>query len=215
MAESVYFATSPQYPGIVKIGRTDRPVEDRMSELSASDYGLSGSEGDVDWEVAKVIVVEDNVAAEAALHEHFASSKVSPDRELFYVDDPDAMASEAAGVVNGDLLEDISDPEAVGEILDDFDDLGFTLTFGLMAAAAVHQKFSGNATYERALKAAYSLSTKAASGVSKTFDLAGQHWESTEAQRSQISKSAKELAADVAETGGRKLKELVQGFKKL
>lgn len=34
MPESIYIATSPQYEGIVKIGRTDRPVQERMDELS-------------------------------------------------------------------------------------------------------------------------------------------------------------------------------------
>ena len=42
MPESIYIATSPQYEGIVKIGRTDRPVQERMDELSTRDYGVEG-----------------------------------------------------------------------------------------------------------------------------------------------------------------------------
>ena len=70
MPESIYIATSPQYEGIVKIGRTDRPVQERMDELSKRDYGLEGEVGDTEWEVANVIIVDDNVAAEAMLHQH-------------------------------------------------------------------------------------------------------------------------------------------------
>ena len=73
MPESIYIATSPHYEGIVKIGRTDRPVQERMDELSNRDYGLEGEVGDTEWEVANVIVVDENVAAEAMLHKHFDS----------------------------------------------------------------------------------------------------------------------------------------------
>ena len=209
MAESVYIATSLQYPGLVKIGRTDRSVVERMSELSASDYGLPGNEGDVDWEVSKVIVVEDNAAAEAALHTHFADSRVSADRELFYADDPEALAREAASVVDGDLLEDLSDPETLDDVLDDFDDLGITLTIGLIAAEALHQRFAGHPRYERALNTASALSERAAHGFSEALELAGQTWSSTELQRSQISSSAKRLAAEVADKSRVRLKALL------
>ena len=84
MPESIYIATSPHYEGIVKIGRTDRPVQELMDELSNHDYGLEGEVGDTEWEVANVIVVDENVAAEAMLHKHFDSIRVSDSRELFY-----------------------------------------------------------------------------------------------------------------------------------
>lgn len=214
MAESVYIATSLQYPGLVKIGRTDRSVEERMSELSASDYGLPGNEGDVDWEVSKVIVVEDNAAAEAALHAHFADSRVSADRELFYADYPEALANEAAGVVDGDLLEDLNDPETLGDVLDDFDDLGITLTIGLIAAEALHQRFAGHPRYEGALKTASDLSARAAQGFSEALDLAGKTWSSTELQRIQISSSAKSLAVAVADKSREGLKNLLGELRK-
>ena len=47
--EYIYFAVSDSHPGMVKIGRTDRPIGERMSELSEDDYGLSGFDGDSPW----------------------------------------------------------------------------------------------------------------------------------------------------------------------
>ena len=85
--EHIYFATSPQFQGIVKIGRTDRDPSERMGELAG--YGFEGFEGESTWSVAKehVIIVDDNSSAEAMLHGHFSASRVSDNRELFFTDD--------------------------------------------------------------------------------------------------------------------------------
>ncbi len=92
MAEYIYIAESPQYPGMVKIGRTDRTVDVRMEELSDGNYGLPGKEVDADWEAVKIIKVEDNEHAEAVLHEFYADSRVTDSRELFYTNDPVGLA---------------------------------------------------------------------------------------------------------------------------
>ena len=86
--EYVYIATSKSFPGMVKIGRTSRSVDQRISELSEDDYGTSGFTGDSEWEAVQVIEVQNSVEAEAILHEHFDHLRVEDGRELFYVDDP-------------------------------------------------------------------------------------------------------------------------------
>ena len=109
---------------MVKIGRTDRPVEERP-ELSPSDYGPVG-EPETAFGMLEVIV-EDNVSAEAALHQYFADSRVSGDREL-YADDPEAMAEEALTVVDGQFFIDVADPDVAMEILNTVVEYG--LIFG-------------------------------------------------------------------------------------
>ena len=104
MAEYIYIAESPQYPGMVKIGRTDRTVDVRMEELSDGNYGLPGNEVDADWEFVKIIEVEDNEHAEAVLHEYYADSRVTESRELFYTEDPVGLAYEAETVSEGTIL---------------------------------------------------------------------------------------------------------------
>ena len=95
MAEYIYIAESQQYPGMVKIGRTDRTVDVRMEELSDGNYGLPGNEVDAEWEAVKIIKVEDNEHAEAVLHEFYADQRVTDSRELFYTNDIDALGDEA------------------------------------------------------------------------------------------------------------------------
>ena len=99
--ELIYIATSKQFPGMVKIGRTDRSVQQRMQELSEDDYGTSGFSGDSEWEAIRVFEVDDNEAAEAILHAHFSSLRVEDSRELFYTDNPEALADEAMQIVDG------------------------------------------------------------------------------------------------------------------
>jgi hypothetical protein len=116
MAEYIYIAESPQYPGMVKIGRTDRTVEERMEELSADDYGIPGQSMDSEWEAVKIIEVIDNENAEAVLHEHFDHLRVTDSRELFYTDDPYGLAYEAADVVDGTIIT--ADLVEIGNLFD-------------------------------------------------------------------------------------------------
>ena len=106
--EYIYFAVSDSHPGMVKIGRTDRPIGERMSELSEDDYGLSGFDGDSTWEAVEVIEVEDNVEAESILHDHFDSARVEDGREIFYSDDVSGMAGEGAEIVDGTSVDLLS-----------------------------------------------------------------------------------------------------------
>ena len=116
MAEYIYIAESAQYPGMVKIGRTDRTVQERLSELSRDDYGLPGSDIDSEWEAVKIIEVNDNEHAEAVLHDHFSDLRVDSSRELFYTDDPVGLSYEAANIVDGTIIT--ADLIEIGNLFD-------------------------------------------------------------------------------------------------
>lgn len=100
----VYIAKSKEHPGMVKIGRTDISAEHRMDELSEENYGPSGFEGEAEWEVVRVIKVENSVEAEKILHQHFSDHRVEENRELFYSDEPSEIAREASEVIEGITL---------------------------------------------------------------------------------------------------------------
>lgn len=119
--EYIYFAKSENLPDMVKIGRTDRPVNERMDELSSDDYGPEGFDGDSTWEAVKILAVEDNTIAEAALHEHFSQLRIDDGRELFVSNDIEKMANEGIAIVDGEAVE--SD-EAIAEFLEEFDIFG-------------------------------------------------------------------------------------------
>ena len=116
MAEYIYIAESAEYPGIVKIGRTDRDVLVRMDELSEGNYGLPESNIDSNWEAVKIIEVQDNESAEALLHDHYDNLRVVDSRELFYTDDPYGLAYEAADVVDGTIMT--ADLVEIGNLFD-------------------------------------------------------------------------------------------------
>tara|TARA_Y100001970_G_scaffold188389_1_gene229124 strand:- start:200 stop:1033 length:834 start_codon:yes stop_codon:yes gene_type:complete len=97
----VYILKSKKYPNAVKIGETDREVATRVGEINDDNYGLPGHEGASDWEVVRVIEVENNEQAEAFLHAHYADQRITGRRELFETDDPEAFAAEAAQLVDG------------------------------------------------------------------------------------------------------------------
>ena len=114
--EQVYFATSPQFEGLVKIGRTDRDISERMGELAG--YGLEGYDGSSSWlsSSSHVLVVEDNTASEALLHQYFADLRVSDDRELFVAGNIDSMVTEAQKLTDATLLSEIAE-ESLSETL--------------------------------------------------------------------------------------------------
>jgi hypothetical protein len=158
--EYIYFAASNSHPGMVKIGRTDRPVNERMSELSEDDYGLSGYEGDSTWEAVEVIRVEDNVEAESILHDHFDGVRVEDGREIFYSNDIQGMASDGAELVDGtsvDLLSAGVDGSEVLEGGEDIAELIFNLGLlgiGIGGAAIVYDKYKDKKVVKGAVSVA-------------------------------------------------------------
>ena len=180
--EYIYFAVSDSHPGMVKIGRTDRPVGERMSELSEDDYGLSGFDGDSTWEAVEVIKVEDNVKAESMLHDHFDSVRVEDGREIFYSNDIEGMASEGAQLVDGtsvDILsagvEGFEDGEGIVELILELGLLGI----GLGGAALVYRRYKD----EKVVKEAVNTAKKAVDEGKKKWD------ESAETRQEIVDKS--------------------------
>lgn len=201
MPEAIYIATSPQYEGIVKIGRTDRPVQERIDELSREDYGLEGEINDTEWELSNVIFVDDNVASEALIHDHFESIRVSDSRELFYSTDPDALASEAASVSGGvfDLSE--VEPDVAFEVLDQLIQLGLVAGVGVIAGRLLHKRFKGHPRYEKFLIQASQRSTAAKHMASEAAKDARERWAATEAKRSELYEASVSSANSALNSG--------------
>jgi hypothetical protein len=73
----VYILTNPVMPGLVKIGCTDRPIEERLRELA------SASGVPVPFECFLAVEVASSREIEAALHQAFADRRVNQKREFF------------------------------------------------------------------------------------------------------------------------------------
>ena len=72
-------------PGLVKIGRTERSVSERVGELS-SHTGVP-----ISFTVVKEYEVENSVGAEKMIHERLSNFRVSDNREFFKMEADDAM----------------------------------------------------------------------------------------------------------------------------
>ena len=77
MSEFIYILENESFPGVVKIGRTEREVAERVKELSSA-TGVP-----TEFTVFRKYVVEDSVIAERKIHEQLAEFRVSDNREFF------------------------------------------------------------------------------------------------------------------------------------
>jgi hypothetical protein len=98
MSEFIYVLENPSMPGLVKIGRTDRSVSERVSELSSHTGIPTG------FAVVKHWAVTDSVEAERIIHERLSDYRVAENREFFKME-----AEEATDIIES-LLE-TSSPE--------------------------------------------------------------------------------------------------------
>ncbi|TCP93739.1 T5orf172 domain-containing protein [Sphingomonas sp. PP-CE-1A-559] len=73
----VYIVTNPVMPDLIKIGRTEGAIEERVRSLS------SASGVPLPFEVFYAAEVEDAIGWEKALHEAFDDRRVNPRREFF------------------------------------------------------------------------------------------------------------------------------------
>jgi hypothetical protein len=185
--EYIYFAVSDSHPGMVKIGRTDREISERMSEISYEDYGLSSFEGDSSWQAVEVFTVADNVKAERILHEHFNSVRVENGREIFYSDDVSDMAKEAADIVDGSSIDLIAaleentklNPTEGNEIIELILMLGVA-GIGFPVAAILYAKYKDEKVVKDAIKK-----------LKFTFDEGSNKWNGSAAFRKNLLKKYK------------------------
>jgi S-DNA-T family DNA segregation ATPase FtsK/SpoIIIE len=84
MSEFIYVLENTSMPGVVKIGRTERSVSERVNELSSSTGVPTG------FAVVKEYAVENSVEAEKIIHERLSDYRVSENREFFKIEAEDA-----------------------------------------------------------------------------------------------------------------------------
>ncbi len=83
MSEFIYVLENPSMPGLVKIGRTDRSVSQRVSELSSHTGVPTG------FILVREYSVANSVEAERKVHVRLAGYRVSDNREFFKIDADD------------------------------------------------------------------------------------------------------------------------------
>ena len=109
----VYILTNPLMPELIKIGRTDGPIEDRVRQLS-SVPGVP-----LPFEVFLAVEVDDSVGWERALHDAFDDRRVNPRREFFRVSpDKPAAILRMANLRNVTPSHDIADSDEELQALD-------------------------------------------------------------------------------------------------
>ena len=81
----IYILTNPAMPGIVKIGKTSREIETRLSELYST--GVP-----VPFECVFAGKVSDIDKVEKAFHLAFAPYRINPKREFFHIEAEQAIA---------------------------------------------------------------------------------------------------------------------------
>jgi S-DNA-T family DNA segregation ATPase FtsK/SpoIIIE len=84
MSEYIYVLENPSMPGLVKIGRTDRSVSERVNELSSHTGVPTG------FTVVKEYTVTNSTEAERIIHERLSAYRVSDNREFFKLEAEDA-----------------------------------------------------------------------------------------------------------------------------
>ena len=86
MSKIVYILTNQAMPGIIKIGITDNPIEQRMKELDKTSTPLP-------FECYFAKKVSDNKFIESKMHEAFDSFRIRQNREFFRMDPNAAKAA--------------------------------------------------------------------------------------------------------------------------
>src|ERR1022692_10978 len=87
MSEFIYILEIESFPGVVKIGRTEREVAERVKELS------SATRVPTEFTVFRKFVVEDARTAERKIHERLAEYRVSGNREFFRLSADEATSA--------------------------------------------------------------------------------------------------------------------------
>lgn len=108
---TVYILTNEAMPGLVKIGRTDGPLADRMRALDSCGVPLP-------FQCYFAARVENSVFVEAKLHEAFGDFRLRPRREFFQMDPLRAKAALELAA-----LEDVTPRQDIVEYPEDVEAL--------------------------------------------------------------------------------------------
>ena len=82
----LYALRNKSMPGLLKIGFTTRPIEERVSELNAS------TSTPQPFETAFVFTSDNPQGDESLVHEMLSSFRLSPEREFFQIGEPEALS---------------------------------------------------------------------------------------------------------------------------
>ena len=142
----VYVLTNPAMPDLIKIGRTDGLLVERVRQLS-SVPGVP-----LPFEVFFAAEVADSVGWERALHEAFDDRRINARREFFRLspDKPTAVLK-MAHAVNVTPAFDIVDSPEEQEALDRERQRASRFSFtqvGIQVGATLHSVFNDEATAE-------------------------------------------------------------------
>ena len=94
MSEFIYVLENASMPGLVKIGRTERSVSERVNELSSHTGVPTG------FTVVNEYAVANSVEAERIIHERLSDYRVAENREFFKME----RASLEAGSIGCSML---------------------------------------------------------------------------------------------------------------
>lgn len=142
MSEIVYILTNESMPGLVKIGRSEQDIRDRIKQLDVTGVPLP-------FECFAAYEVMDSRAVEKAFHIAFGDHRVREKREFFRIS-PDKPAAflKLIGTKNVTLgnidFEDEDDRRAV--VKEKERRSGFRFSFvGIQAGAVLHSVFDDDA----------------------------------------------------------------------
>lgn len=95
----LYLLSTKDRPDIIKIGMTQRPVEERVKEINSATGVL------IPLSARRVYAVKETYLAEKRVHERLARFRIRPDREFFQIAFPEAVAIVEQCLVENVLLE--------------------------------------------------------------------------------------------------------------
>lgn len=142
MSEIVYILTNESMPGLIKIGRSEQNVQDRIKQLDVTGVPLP-------FECFSAYEVDDSRAVEKAFHIAFGDHRVREKREFFRIS-PDKPAAFLKLIGNKNVtpghiaFEDDDDRRSV--VKEKKRRSGFRFSFvGIDAGAVLHSVFDDDA----------------------------------------------------------------------
>ena len=95
----LYLLSTKDRPDIIKIGMTQRPVEERVKEINSATGVL------MPYSARRVFAVQDALLAEKRVHERLDGFRIRNDREFFRLAFPEAVTIVEECLIENDLVE--------------------------------------------------------------------------------------------------------------